>query len=299
MAIHSMKHMQTFCTVVENAGFVGAQSALGMSQPAISTHIKDFEIRLGFQLCHRGRSGFRLTEKGLITYHRCRKMLNVISDFDADLGELRNTLTGTLRLGLIDNTVTNREFPIPEAIRRFYNRKNDVSIKLTVQSPEELERELLNGNIHLAIGIFQNRHSSLSYRHLYTEKHSFYCGSKHPLFDLPEEEITLARIKQHPISTRTYLQHADLKGFNKTQSIASVSNMEAQAILISSGSFIGFLPDHYAQQWLRVGEMRAINHLDLTWESDFSLAMRGAPTPQNIVKVFVSDIEAAISDLES
>lgn len=294
MATHSMKHMLTFCTVVENAGFVGAQSALGMSQPAISTHIKDFEIRLGFQLCYRGRSGFRLTEKGQITYQRCREMLNSISDFEADLGELRNTLTGTLRVGLIDNTVTNQEFPIPEAIHRFYSRKNDVSIKLTVQSPEELERELLNGNIHLAIGMFQNRHNSLSYRHLYTEKHGFYCGRKHPLFDLPDEEVSLARVKQHPISTRAYLQHADLKDFQKSRSIASVSNMEAQAILITSGSFIGFLPSHYAAQWVQSGEMRAIDHLNLNWQSDFSLAMRRSPAPQNIVKVFVKDIEEAI-----
>ncbi|RDE25342.1 LysR family transcriptional regulator [Motiliproteus coralliicola] len=292
-----MKHMVTFCTVVENGGFVGAQSALGMSQPAISTHIKDFEIRLGFQLCHRGRSGFRLTEKGRHTYQKCREMLNAISDFEADLGELRNTLTGTLRVGLIDNTVTNREFPIPEAINRFYSRTNEVSIKLTVQSPEELERDLLNGNLHLAIGIFQNRHSNLSYRHLYTEQHGFYCGHRHPLFDLPAAEITPDRIREHAISTRAYLQHADLKGFRLSQGVASVSNMEAQAILITSGSFIGFLPEHYAEQWVQRGEMRAFDHLGLSWKSDFCLATRASPAPQNIVKVFTQDIEDAIAEL--
>ena len=138
--MHSIKHMQTFCTVVEYGGFVGAQTSLGMSQPAISTHIRDFEIRLGFRLCHRGRGGFRLTEKGEITYRKCRDILNSISDFEADLGELRNKLTGVLRVGLIDNTVTNTEFPIPEAINRFYSRANDVSLSLIVLSPEDLER---------------------------------------------------------------------------------------------------------------------------------------------------------------
>ncbi len=294
MATHSMKHIQTFCAVVENGGFVGAQSVLGMSQPAISTHIRDFEIRLGFQLCYRGRSGFSLTEKGKITYAKCREMLNAVSDFEADLGGLRNTLTGTLRVGLIDNTISNAEFPIPEAIHRFFSRKNDVSIKLTVQSPEDLELELLNGNIHLAIGIFQNRSNSLSYHHLYTEVHRFYCGRRHPLYSVPDDQISLDTLRQYPISSRSYLQHTDLQGFRQSRSIASVSNMEAQAILITSGSFLGFLPTHYAEQWVASGELRAFDHLDLSWHSDFCLAMRTSPAPQNIVSVFIEDIEEAI-----
>jgi len=294
--MHSIKHMQTFCTVVEYGGFVGAQSSLGMSQPAISTHIRDFEIRLGFRLCHRGRGGFRLTEKGEITYRKCRDILNAISDFEADLGELRNKLTGVLRVGLIDNTVTNGEFPIPEAINRFYRRANDVSFNLTVLSPEDLERELLSGSIHLAIGIFGSRHSGISYRHLYTEAHKFYCGKNHPLFELPDEEITMETLQQYPISSRTYLQQTDLSHFAQHSNTASVSNMEAQAILITSGSFMGFLPVHYATQWVERNEMRAFDHLGLHWNSDFQLAVRASPAPKNIVKVFINDIEQAITE---
>lgn len=167
--MHSIKHMQTFCTVVEYGGFVGAQTSLGMSQPAISTHIRDFEIRLGFQLCHRGRSGFRLTEKGEVAYKKCREMLNAIADFDADLGELRNKLTGTLRVGVLDNTLTDPHYPLPKALNRFYSRANEVSFSLQVLSPEALERELLNGNLHIAIGIFAHKHSSIHYQELYSE----------------------------------------------------------------------------------------------------------------------------------
>ncbi|MEH6578019.1 MAG: LysR family transcriptional regulator [Amphritea sp.] len=296
--MHSIKHMITFCTVVEYGGFVGAQSVLGMSQPAISTHIKDFEIRLGFQLCNRGRAGFSLTEKGQITYNKCREMLNSISDFEADLGELKNTLTGTLRVGLIDSTITNREFPIPDAIHRFYSRNNDVSIKMTILSPDDLERELLNGNIHLAIGTFQNKNNALSYQHLYTESHQFYCGQRHPLFSTPDDEITLGTLNKFPISSRTYLHHADLQGFQESKSIASVANMEAQAIMITSGSFLGFLPSHYAQRWVDTNEIRAIDHLNLSWHSKFHLVTKVSPAPQNIVKVFIKDINDSIKGLE-
>lgn len=294
MASYSMKHMLTFCTVAEYGGFVGAESVLGMSQPAISTHIRDFEIRLGFQLCHRGRSGFSLTEKGQVVYRKCRDMLNNISDFESELGELRDKLTGTLRLGLIDSTITNHDFPISEAIHRFYGRKNDVSLKLVVLPPEELERELLNGNLHIALGLFHNRHSGLSYQHLCMEAHGFYCGRRHPLFGLANADITLDALRHYPVSSRTYLHHAELQGLMKARDVAMVSNMEAQAILITSGSFLGFLPTHYARQWVERGEMRAIDHLDLSWQSEFSMAMRVSPAPQEFVRIFADDVVATI-----
>lgn len=295
MAHYSTKHMQTFCTVVEYGGFVGAQSALGMSQPAISTHIRDFEIRLGFQLCHRGRSGFALTENGEKVYRKCREMLNTLSDFEADLGELRNTLTGMLRIGLVDSIITNAELPIDQAINRFYGRQNDVTIKLSVLPPEDLERELLTGNIHLAIGLFPSGNSDLSYRPLCLEEHRFYCGRQHPLFEMPDAKISLETLRQYPISSRTYLHHADLQSIKKSKSTAFVSNMEAQAILIRSGRFLGFLPAHYARQWVESGELRAFEHLDLSWQSEFCLAMRASPEPQKIAQVFVEDLEACLA----
>lgn len=287
MAQYAMKHMKTFCSVVECGGFVSAQGVLGMSQPAISTHIRDFEIRLGFQLCHRGRSGFTLTEKGLLVYQKCRAMLNSVSDFEADLGELRNKLTGSLRIGVIDNTITNPDFPVAKAIRRFFDRDNDVSLKVEVLAPDALERELLNGSIHVALGPFQRSENSLNYQLLYHEKHRFYCAHNHPLFDLDNTQISWESLQQYPVSSRAYLQSSDLPGI---QNRAFVSNMEAQAMLISSGRFIGFLPQHYAKQWVDSGQMREIDHLNLAHESSFYLASRKASSTPNVIKIFIDDL---------
>ncbi|WP_227369496.1 LysR family transcriptional regulator [Halomonas sp. M20] len=293
---YSAKHVQTFCTVVESGGFTGAQSLLGMSQPAISTHIRDFEIRLGFQLCHRGRGGFTLTEKGTLVYQKCRQMLNGIADFEAELGELRNLLTGTLRIGLIDNTITDPHFPVSKAINRFYQRQGDVSLKLVILPPEDLEREILNHNIHVAIGPFPNRNSRLNYQLLYREEHALYCGNRHPLFHVPDVDLDLITIGKHAISLRTYLQHSNLSSMENTQRIASVSNMEAEAILIKSGIFLGSLPIHYARRWVENSEMRAFSHPEFKYHSEFTLVTRQSPEPQYITKLFIEDLKNVVSN---
>ncbi|MDP5293199.1 LysR family transcriptional regulator [Oceanimonas sp. CHS3-5] len=292
--MYSIKHMQTFCAVVEYGGFVGAESVLGMSQPAISTHIRDFEVRLGFSICHRGRSGFGLTEKGEVVYRRCREMLNSFSDLEAELGSLRNMLTGTLRVGLVDNTITNTEVPIPDAIHRFFERSSQVSLRLAVLPPEELERELLNGNLHLAVGPFQKRHPALNYQPLYTEEHRFYCGRRHPLYGVEPTELSLERVGSYPISSRTYVQQAEIPLIRPYLGAAFVSNMEAQAMLIRSGRFLGFLPVHFAASWVASGEMKELALPELRWHSEFCLAMRATPAPQEVVRVFVDDLVSSL-----
>jgi DNA-binding transcriptional LysR family regulator len=64
--------LAVFRSVVEHRSFLGAQVALGLSQSAVSFHIKGLEQRLGFRLCRRGRSGFELTDRGAIVYEQSK-----------------------------------------------------------------------------------------------------------------------------------------------------------------------------------------------------------------------------------
>ena len=79
------------------------------------------------------------------------------------------------------------------------------------------------------------------------------------------------------MTVRPYLRRAELAAWDAPRIAASVSNMEAQAILIASGRFLGFLPTHYARPWVALGEMRAIDHLGIDWRSPFLLATRARP----------------------
>ncbi|WP_239685904.1 helix-turn-helix domain-containing protein [Photobacterium swingsii] len=56
--------LQLFLIIVESDGFSAAQYQLNMHQSSISKKMNDLETRLGMTLCHRGRSGFKLTPDG-------------------------------------------------------------------------------------------------------------------------------------------------------------------------------------------------------------------------------------------
>lgn len=273
-----IKLIRVFRAVVECNGFGGAQLMLNVSQPTISAHMRALEERLGFRLCQRGRMGFRLTKKGAEVYERSKGLLAAIEAFEADMGELREELTGTLRVGLVDNIINDPDLAVTDVLRRFSDRAPNVFIHLNVNTPDMLERELLNGQLQIALGPFANRSRALEYEPIYREPHSLYCGRGHPLFDRPDGEISREDVAAARFVTRVYMDGSDIRTVGGSAPKASVSNMEAQAILILSGRFIGYLPDHYAAAWVRRGRLRPIRHLGLEMASTFSLVRRrGAP----------------------
>ncbi|MDP6413186.1 MAG: hypothetical protein QF352_11370 [Arenicellales bacterium] len=58
----------------------------------------------------------------------------------------------------------------------------------------------------------------------------------------------------------------------------AVAHMESTALLILSGKYIGYLPDHFAQRWVDNGLMRAICAETYTFEDLFYLGYRGQET---------------------
>lgn len=286
----TLRDLRTFCAVVDHSGFLAAQAVLGMSQPAISAHIRDLETGLGFTLCRRGRSGFALTEKGKLVYDYAKAMLSGIEDCSARLNALRSVLSGPLRIGIVDSEANNPDLPLHRAISRFFAREQEVQLSLDIGTPEALAKGLQNDELHVAIGPFPNRQPNIRYLPIYTEEHALYCGRHHPLFSVSDDEITRTRLAEHAMTVRPYLQRAELQGLDAPRVTASVSNMEGQAILIRSGCFLGFLPVHFAATWVSSGEMRKLSLPGLGWLSQFYVALRTNPEPSDLTKAFVQDV---------
>ena len=104
---------------------------------------------LGSGCARRGRTGFALTEKGAIIYREAKRLFATLDEFGVMAATVRGRLTGTLRLGFVDCTVTNPNSPISRAIGRFNNRDHEVTIEVSVGPPAELQRGVLDGSLIL------------------------------------------------------------------------------------------------------------------------------------------------------
>lgn len=290
---YSLRSLRTFCAVVENSGFSGAQEILGVSQSVISTHIKDLEIKLGFTLCQRGRGGFAMTEKGKAVYHEAKDMLKSLEITEANLGALRQALTGHLRVGVVDCVADDPNLPISRAIRRFSQKGHDVRLTLEIGTPDLLGKALQIGDVHVALGPFPLRQPNITYTPVYIEEHGLYCGRDHPLFDRPAETVTYDDIASCAMTVRPYMQQAKLANLPNATATAFASYMEAQALLIGSGCYLGFLPVHFAERFIERGQLRHIDWLNINWSSQYYIAVPSSPS--KLVREFVSDLKAVLN----
>lgn len=286
-----LKLLRVFAAIVKCGGFSAAQAALNVGQSTISEQMSQLETRLGVKLCQRGRSGFRLTEQGVAIHEATQRLLAAVDDFCLDTDVLKQHITGQLHLGIIDSTITDPDSPLPKTTQRFVSRGHDVHLNVYVGTPAELEERVLDGRLHLAIGHFPIHVPGLEYLALYQEALGFYCGRRHPLFGCKAEgKELLEEISESRIVARGFMQQYDLEHLGVSKAAATVDNIEALAILIISGAYLGFLPMHFAAQWVKTGDMQQLAPLSLQLMSPFDVITRRGIAPPPILRVFLEDL---------
>ena len=291
-----LRLVYVFLRVVECGGFTAAQSELGLSAPTISTHMASLEKRLGCKLCDRGRMGFRLTSKGEIVYEAAQRLIAAIHQFRSETGALRGRLAGDLFVGVHDNTVTDANAPFHRVIKRFMGRDAEVHIHLKIDLPQVLERKLLDGSLHVAIGLAPMTMPALEYERLYHEDVRLYCSKDHPYFNVPNEDLTIEDIRTAGIVSRGYWKERDLDYLGLEDSAATVWDMETQLILIRSGHYVGLLPIHYAQRWVEKGELRALLPDELRFETPLFIITRRGGEKSLVLTKFLEDLREVFAE---
>ncbi|AGR68386.1 LysR family transcriptional regulator [Burkholderia pseudomallei] len=287
-----LRLIRVFLAVADAGGITVAQTTLNISQPTISTHLSTLEARLGFRLCDRGRSGFRLTEKGERFHALCAQLFSAVDEFGAAARNMDKTLVGTLKIGLIGHTPISQNARISDAIAYFRQRDEAVRFAISVRSPGELEEHLLSGAIQIAVGYFWHRVPTLDYTPLFTERQLAYCGCGHPLFR-QAGHVTSTEVADFEWAWRSYpLPEAHLP-VTPSQITAQADNMEAVSLLILSGYHLGYLPEHFAAPFVAQGLLAALNPDEFSYEVTFHIVTQRQGRRNPIVAAFIDDLERA------
>ncbi|MGB4827413.1 MAG: LysR family transcriptional regulator [Paracoccaceae bacterium] len=280
--------LRVFAAVVDAGGYSAAQIDLNVSQSTISTHMTALEHRLGVRLCERGRSGFRLTERGQLIYQAAQRLFAAIDEFRSDAGAARNCLTGSLVVGIVDSLIANPECKLHCAIGAFNQIAPEVQITLRVTSPSEIERVVLEGSCDLGLGTCGQHSPYLDYEDVFDERQVLYCGKGHPLFK--RQDIKVADLRDQQFVRRAYAAPDRLPPGVKTTSTAVADLMEAVAAFVLSGQFVGFLPAHVAAHWVALDLMRALLEPSLGYPNPVYLATRKAETAKPVLSVFLKEL---------
>jgi DNA-binding transcriptional LysR family regulator len=290
--------VRVFVAVVEAGGMSAAQLELNLALSSISEKVSSLEKRYGLKLCSRGRSGFSLTTAGQQFYDECKDLLSALDTFSHRVGTLTDTMPRKLTIGLVDNMISDPSSPISMAFGRFASAAPSVHLHLMTLTPNELLNELMARRVDLVVGSFPKIVLGLDYIDLYTEQQQFYCAEGHPLFEVPDKEIGIETVREHRIIARSYWAERDTQIFAISSSQATVSDMEAEAHLILSGAYLGYLPTHMADTLSSRVPLRSLRPDLFSYRAQFQIALRENWRNQKAQRVMVGCIQDALKEMQ-
>jgi DNA-binding transcriptional LysR family regulator len=276
-----LRLLRVFKAVADCGGMAAAELELNISVSTISRHIKDLEERLGLVLCRRGRGGFALSTEGVKIYAATEQLLLATESFRSKLHELHRGAGGELHVALFEKTASNPDARVAEAVGIFRDEAPAVSLNLHVGTITMIEQGVMSGQFHLGIIPEHRPSDSLDYTGLFEERMSLYAGRSHPWFQA-RRVLGWEALRNEPLAALGYHSpNMVLAHQHQLDRSATASDQEGVATLILSGRFVGFLPDHYAEPFVRMGRMRSIGSQTLNYRCKFSCISRKAqPLPR-------------------
>jgi DNA-binding transcriptional LysR family regulator len=140
--------LHVFRAVVDEGSFSRAGRAVHLSQPTVSSHVKDLEDHFGCRLIDRLSREAAPTRAGELLYDYARRLLALRDEAETALAAFHGTIQGRLTVG--GSTIPG-VYLLPRAVGGFVKRHPGVRIALTVGDTGEMLSAIAAGNLELAV----------------------------------------------------------------------------------------------------------------------------------------------------
>lgn len=294
-----LRLLRIFKMVVDCGGFSAAEASLNISGAAISIAMSDLETRLGCRLCQRGRSGFAVTQEGKKVYESTKKVLLALDEFRSEINAIHSHLEGELNVGMTDNLVTLPHMCISNTISNLKAREPNVRIHLRMMPPDDIEVDVLEGQLQVGVVPSMRPLPGCDYYPLYQEEFLLYCGSNHPFFNQEFDSLAPEDVERLDAVSPAYTEKTDSSNsYEKLNASATASDREGIAVLILSGSYIGYLPTHFADQWVKAGRMKPLLPNHFSFATKYSAIVRKSSYPSRLLQAFIEELHEVLKNRE-
>jgi DNA-binding transcriptional LysR family regulator len=154
----TIRQLQYFVAVYEEASFSKAAVREHCSQPALSAQIHNLEQVLGRSLFERSVSGATPTAAGLRFYRHSVAILRSINAATLEMAEANGQIAGKVQMGLIPTVVRGL---LPAFLPQFVESHPMIEITLIQGFSDPLARAVLEQEIDFAVVLEPPRHEGI------------------------------------------------------------------------------------------------------------------------------------------
>jgi LysR family hydrogen peroxide-inducible transcriptional activator len=148
MKLPALRQMQYLVSLHEHLHFGRAASACFISQPTLSSAIRELEETLGASLVERTNRTVAFTSAGTTVVEQCEQILLQTREMVDSVQQYRVPLTGSLKLGVIP---TIAPFLMPGFVARIRRKYPQLELYIRENTTQLLISELISGKLDLLV----------------------------------------------------------------------------------------------------------------------------------------------------
>lgn len=284
--------LHIFCKVVELRSFSKAANTVYLSQPTVSSHIKDLEDHFECKLIDRLGREVAPTKAGQLLYGYAVKMIALKEDIEKALAEFQGKIKGHLTIG--GSTIPGG-YILPPLLGRFKQACPEVTVTLIERDTAEIIRDTIDGRVELGIVGAEAREAQLAQQKIMDDEmfvivpagHRWAARGAVAVEDLVAEPFIM---REPGSGTRKSIEQVlDKSGhwLGQLNVVAEMGSPEAIRQAIKAGMGISILSEYAVADDLTAGSLRKVGIKGFPFQRAFYLIMHKHRTRSPLCRAFV------------
>ncbi len=294
-----IRHLKLIREVAETKSLTKAKDSLFLSQSALSHQLKEIESQLGTQLFHRVNKQLILTNAGKMVLESAERILKDLERTEMSIKKYVSGTSGTLRLATQCYTCYHW---LPSLMTDFKKEFPNVEIEIFHNNDADVEDQILEGKIDLAI-IYENSNKpNIDYHELFRDEVFALVPAGHPWTKKPyvqakDFEGENIIIHSYPLESVSLFSQVLIPEGVKPNRVMQVQVTEAVVEMVKAGMGINVMAKWIVEPYLEDNKLALVpvtkRGIHRTWSA---ITLSDEKSPQYLQN-FVRHLECNIGKL--
>lgn len=288
--------LQIFCRVVELKSFSKAAKVVYLSQPTVSSHIKDLENHFECKLVDRlGREAIP-TKAGSLLYGYATKIIALKQEAENAMAEFQGKIKGRLTIG---GSTIPAGYILPPLLGRFKEDYPEVVVTLVQGDTERIINDTLEGNVELGIVGAKSQEVQLVQKRIINDQMFLIVPQRHKwaakphvmMNELIGEPFIMREIGSGTRKSIEQVLHKAGYSLGALNVVAEMGSTEAIRQGIKAGVGVSILSECAVAEELTTGSLKKVKIKGLTFKRAFYLTFHRSRTQSPLCRTFIKFLD--------
>ena len=256
----TFRQVKVFETVARHLNYSRAAKELRMSQPGVSSHVKQLEWHAGLPLFEQMGRKIYLTAAGHEMLRYSRAIIQQIKEADEALAALKGIRGGRLNIAVI----SAGDYFFPGLLAEFCRRHENVTVRLSVNNREEIVRQLTENTTDLTVLLRPPENPDMVAEAFAPQPHVIIAAPEHRL--VRKRHISLQAlaneafiVRERGSDTRIAMEELLAESRVKFKVTMEIKSTETIKQAVIAGMGISFLSAHTIGRELELGRLAVLD----------------------------------------